>query len=170
MAGVGVNAVLAALLCAQCRLAGARSAWGALCRDNPFFMVSLTQFDADGVSLPAQRLDCPKIKLGGHCATAWLADGCKFTCGVCTDGDLPPPEKQEEVDHYRMLGLGASADAKAIQKSYRQMAKKYHPDKSTLPHAGKLDSMCSPVHSTFRSPLVPAYYDNYDILRPTKIV
>lgn len=34
----------------------------------------------------------------------------------------------EEKDLYRILGVGRSADAKAIKSAYRKLAKKYHPD------------------------------------------
>ena len=31
-------------------------------------------------------------------------------------------------DYYEVLGLAKSADASAIKKAYRKLAKKYHPD------------------------------------------
>ncbi|MDO4464256.1 MAG: DnaJ domain-containing protein, partial [Bacillota bacterium] len=31
-------------------------------------------------------------------------------------------------DYYEVLGLDKSADAAAIKKAYRKLAKKYHPD------------------------------------------
>ena len=34
-------------------------------------------------------------------------------------------------DYYQILGISMSADAKIIKKSFRDLAKKYHPDSST---------------------------------------
>ena len=31
-------------------------------------------------------------------------------------------------DYYEVLGVGRDADAKAINRAYRKLAKKYHPD------------------------------------------
>lgn len=147
-AGLWVHVAVALLGAQQWRLAGAQRSRGAFCEDTPNFMISLTAVDAaDGDPLPVEHLGCGKIQLGGHCATAWIANGCKRTCDVCSDEDQPPAEKLEPADHYRVLGLGASADAKAIKKAYRQLAKKYHPDKSTVPHAGKTQARVPPVCS-----------------------
>ena len=33
-------------------------------------------------------------------------------------------------DYYDVLGVGRDADASAIKKAYRKLAKKYHPDTS----------------------------------------
>ena len=34
-------------------------------------------------------------------------------------------------DYYEVLGLDKNADADAIKRAYRQLAKKYHPDTAT---------------------------------------
>ena len=38
-------------------------------------------------------------------------------------------------DYYAILGLERGADADAIKKSYRKLARKYHPDVSKVPDA-----------------------------------
>ena len=39
-------------------------------------------------------------------------------------------EMAEKRDYYDVLGVGRDADASAIKKAYRKLAKKYHPDTS----------------------------------------
>ena len=34
----------------------------------------------------------------------------------------------DKRDYYEVLGVGRDADAKAIKRAYRKLAKKYHPD------------------------------------------
>ena len=34
----------------------------------------------------------------------------------------------QKRDYYEVLGIGRNADAAAIKKAYRKLAKKYHPD------------------------------------------
>ncbi|KNC21498.1 hypothetical protein FF38_14098, partial [Lucilia cuprina] len=43
----------------------------------------------------------------------------------------PPPQRnqQSEKDLYKILGVSEKADKKQIRKAYRELSKKYHPDK-----------------------------------------
>ncbi|HLN68258.1 MAG TPA: DnaJ domain-containing protein [Streptosporangiaceae bacterium] len=38
-------------------------------------------------------------------------------------------------DYYQVLGVPRDADAKALKKAFRQLARRYHPDTSTEPDA-----------------------------------
>jgi len=44
--------------------------------------------------------------------------------------------QSKKRDYYKILGVPRDADAKAIKKAYREMSKKYHPDK----YRGDLDA------------------------------
>ena len=39
-------------------------------------------------------------------------------------------KKDEFKDYYTILGVEVESDEKAINKAYRQLARKYHPDKN----------------------------------------
>jgi len=43
----------------------------------------------------------------------------------------------EFKDYYKILGVAADADLKAIKTAYRKLARKYHPDVSTEKDAEK---------------------------------
>ena len=38
-------------------------------------------------------------------------------------------------DYYKVLGVDKTASAEAITKPYRKLARKHHPDTSTVPNA-----------------------------------
>ena len=51
---------------------------------------------------------------------------------ILNQRNRPPPQNHQgepEKDYYKVLGVEPDADAKQIRKSYRELSKKYHPDK-----------------------------------------
>ena len=67
----------------------------------------------------------------------------RFTCAaVCAAGP----------SYYELLGLDVSADEKAVQKNFRRVSLKNHPDKDPSAAAA---ARCAPSHprATFHAPL-----------------
>lgn len=63
------------------------------------------------------------------------------------------------MDLYRTLGLTPAADANAIRTAYRSLAKKYHPDVSTLPDAHERFLAIAEAYEVLSDPATRARYD-----------
>ncbi len=48
-----------------------------------------------------------------------------------------PRRVSQSLDHYGVLGVSRIAPKNAIKKAYIELAKKYHPDKSSAPEAAE---------------------------------
>ncbi len=64
-----------------------------------------------------------------------------------------------EVDFYRTLGLTHTADANAIRTAYRALAKRYHPDVSSLPDAHERFVAVTEAYEVLSDPAARARYD-----------
>lgn len=64
-----------------------------------------------------------------------------------------PPEKDRAGDPYEVLGVARNASASEIKHAYRELAKKYHPDK--VSHLG--DEFREIAHKKFKE--IQAAYD-----------
>lgn len=63
------------------------------------------------------------------------------------------------MGHYRTLGVVPTADAAAIRTSYRNLAKLYHPDVSTLPDAHARFVAIAEAFHVLSNPATRARYD-----------
>lgn len=63
------------------------------------------------------------------------------------------------MDHYRVLGLTYSAEASAIRQAYRTLAKRYHPDVSTLPDAQERFIAITQAYEVLSDPVARDRYD-----------
>jgi len=64
-------------------------------------------------------------------------------------------------DYYRLLGVSRSADAKEIQRAYRRLARKYHPDVNKEAGAEDRFKQISEAYHVLADPESRAQYDRY---------
>ena len=65
----------------------------------------------------------------------------------------------EFKDYYRTLGVARDAPADAIKKAFRKLARKYHPDISKEPDAGKRMAEINEANTVLSDPEKRAAYD-----------
>jgi curved DNA-binding protein len=64
-------------------------------------------------------------------------------------------------DYYRLLDVSRSADAKEIQRAYRKLARKYHPDVNKQPGAEDKFKQISEAYHVLADPESRAQYDRF---------
>ena len=62
-------------------------------------------------------------------------------------------------DYYQVLGVPRDADAKALKKAFRQLARRYHPDTSTEPDAERRFREIAEAYGVLSDPAKRASYD-----------
>lgn len=67
----------------------------------------------------------------------------------------------EYKDYYKILGVDRSADAEEIQKVYRKMARKYHPDVNRSPGAEDRFKEIGEAYEVLRDPEKRSRYDQF---------
>ena len=65
----------------------------------------------------------------------------------------------EFKDYYQTLGVARDAPADAIKKAFRKLARKYHPDVSKEPNAGKRMAGINEANTVLSDPEKRAAYD-----------
>jgi curved DNA-binding protein len=65
----------------------------------------------------------------------------------------------EYKDYYKILGLDRTASAEEIKKSYRKLARKYHPDVSKEPNAEEKFKEMKEAYEVLKDPEKRAAYD-----------
>jgi len=67
-----------------------------------------------------------------------------------------------DVDYYKVLGVGKNADAKEIKTAYRNLSKKYHPDKNPGDDSAQQKFMeIGEAYEVLNDPDKRAVYDRY---------
>jgi curved DNA-binding protein len=69
-------------------------------------------------------------------------------------------------DYYKILGLERGASEEDMKKSYRKLARKYHPDVSKEPNAKERFQEVSEAYETLKDKEKRAAYDNLGSFRP----
>lgn len=68
-------------------------------------------------------------------------------------------------DYYKIMGLSAEASASDIKQAYRKLARKFHPDVSKEPDAGKRFQEVGEAYEILSNPQKKAEYDQIRALR-----
>ena len=71
------------------------------------------------------------------------------------------PASTVQDDYYEILGLSRDADQKAIERAYRQLASKYHPDASRDPGTVDKFKQMSEAYAVLSDPEKRRRYDAY---------
>lgn len=76
-------------------------------------------------------------------------------------------KRSKQKDYYKVLGVSRDADDRTIKRAYRQMTKKYHPDKAaaqgvTKEEAEKKMSSINEAYEVLSSPELRTRFDNGD--------
>jgi curved DNA-binding protein len=79
---------------------------------------------------------------------------------------ISPGPKMKYKDYYGILGLDKNASAEDIKKTYRKLARKYHPDVSKEPGAEEKFKEVSEAYETLKEPEKRAAYDQLGNYRP----
>ncbi|CBY40606.1 unnamed protein product, partial [Oikopleura dioica] len=64
-----------------------------------------------------------------------------------------------EIDHYSILGVTQNSSNDEIKKAYRDMARKFHPDKNPSPDANAHFLNIKKAYDTLSSPSERRTYD-----------
>lgn len=62
-------------------------------------------------------------------------------------------------DYYRVLGVSPQADAETIERAYRRLARRYHPDLNPSPDATEHMARINEAYRVLRHPETRAQYD-----------
>jgi curved DNA-binding protein len=71
-------------------------------------------------------------------------------------------EREAFVDYYEILQLSQSADQETIERVYRLLAKRYHPDNENTGDAEKFDALVKAYRALSDTERRPAYHVKYE--------
>jgi curved DNA-binding protein CbpA len=66
---------------------------------------------------------------------------------------------RREPTHYEMLGVLPGANLQAIERAYRRLARRYHPDRNPTPAATARMARINAAYQVLRDPALRAEYD-----------
>ncbi len=76
------------------------------------------------------------------------------------------PTRLPQTNLYEVLQVSSSAGPEVVQAAYRVLARQYHPDVNSSPHAARLMRQLNAAYSILSDPERRARYDAHRVRRP----
>jgi hypothetical protein len=101
----------------------------------PILKYAVIRLCYDSNSIPILQFQVSNIQTAQIMVEALVSSGAKRKTDSTSNSQRKPPAPPKDTSPYEILGIAVDASAQEIQQAYRELVKKYHPDRVT--HLGE---------------------------------